>query len=147
MISRLRFAKLKRGDVIVFNGTPRIVQEGPSDDPEVMKAVRGGKVNQLPGHKLYVRFSIRRRSWTNRAHTMYSWNDIKRNSYIPREKMSLRNLCEGEKDHLSSIGFDWKRELGREIEREKHFNKVTGRKPNRALKLAIKQHSEEIKCK
>lgn len=54
MISKRRYCKIKRGDVVLWNGKPRYVLRGPGDS--------GAKPDD--SSRLYVTFPIRRRSWT-----------------------------------------------------------------------------------
>lgn len=117
-LSRKAFMNLKRGDIVLFNGKPRVVQQGPSD--------YDGK---------YVTFSIRRRSWTGRAYTVYLHTDIKKICSLPRKKFNLIAMCNAEKEHLASIGFDWIKELRRELSEDRRHHNTE----NRAWKLAKRQ--------
>ena len=139
MISKLEFAKIKRGDVVLFNGTPRVVQEGPSDRQETLSRLASddpeSALNEW-GFRMRITFSIRKRSWTGRAKTTYLYNDLKRVIQIA-PKLRLLEICKAEKDHLASIGFDWIKELRREVNESLRI--LDGRKPGRALKLAIRQ--------
>jgi len=135
VITKARYCQIKRGDVVLWNGRPRYVMEGPGDN------------NAKPtdhSSLLYVRFPIRRRSWTSRAHTLYGWNDAKHALTIPRRKLSASAICSAEKSHLAAIGFDWLAELRREVEEGEALAVRMKRigyesKPNRAFRIARAQ--------
>ena len=106
MISKARFCKLKRGDVILWNGNPRYILQGPGDSDT--------KPTDPTCH-MYVHFPIRRRSWTGRAYTIYGYHDCKHAMVIPRRRFSPQAICVAEKEQLGALGFDWLAELEREV--------------------------------
>ena len=102
MISRESFMALKAGDVVLFNGTPRTVIEGPGDPGKVHRAVT---------------FAIRNRSWTGRAITVYLFSDAR--FRLRKLGRTTRNLImKSEFIRLLKIGFDPEAELKREVEEE-----------------------------
>lgn len=111
MITKEEFNQLKGGDIIIWKGIyMRTILCGPLDKPDQGKAVE---------------FSIRRRSWTNRAKTVYFWNDIKHWITIPHKK-AKGLIMKSEVEVLKSIGFDPRKELASEIKREEAYAKRRG---------------------
>ena len=110
------FRQIRHGDVVVTGwdtqraGTYRLVLTGPADylDPKGLEQTTS---------KAYVQLPIHARSWTNRAYTLANFYDLKHvygPSFVIR-KPSSRWLCAIERDTLQRLGFDWARELLREI--------------------------------
>jgi len=129
MISKNEFSKLKRGDVVLFNGKPRTVQQGPADKALTVYGERRG---------LAITFSIMRRSWTNRAYTVYHYNDVKDKISLPNKKVNFAKICSLEKETLKSIGFNWHNEMWREIKEEEDFYDRCNLPYPRSLKMARK---------
>lgn len=103
-MTREEWDKLKAGDVVLYGRLkrPRLVLCGPADYP-----------TPKPGRM--VTFAILHRSWTNRAYTckLFTYDGAK--IELPREKLSPRLLAMLERVRLQAQGFDWRRELRREL--------------------------------
>jgi hypothetical protein len=95
------FCKLKRGDVVLFNGTPRVVQSGPLDDPRQRQPHERGR---------YVEF-VKMRNSIHRENPLavYLYNDVKHHLYAEPVEMSSRRLFHHEKERLRALGFDLRR--------------------------------------
>lgn len=108
MMTFAQFKRLKPGDILLMRS-----KRGPykrtivdSSDYEAMK----------PSHA-HVTFPIKRRSWTNRARTSYSFVDLKHK--IIRKVGHTTKLCTGmEVQELKDIGFNPRREMLREVREE-----------------------------
>lgn len=92
----------------------------------------------------YVKLSIRRRSWTNRAVTTYMVNELKAMGCKFLRKKSTRPVLKSELASLLASKFNPRRELGRELKEAKAYSERS-RKPlcngwGRLQKLA-----EEVK--
>lgn len=124
MISKKTFSRLKRGDVVLYNDTPRLVLEGPADRPK----------RKTRCTAMYVTFAILHRSWTGRAYTVQDYHCVKHLLKVPRKRLSWRKLCAVEKQRLADIGFDWEKEMRREVSREVAFYKETQRDCGDALR-------------
>lgn len=66
------FAFVRKGDVLLIGGSYRVVREVSR-----WERVRRGVVREGVGPLRFVTFAIRRRSWTNRAYTVYTATDLK----------------------------------------------------------------------
>ena len=129
MISKSAFRKLKRGDVVLFNGRPRTVQEGPGD-----KAYFGGD---------FIVFPILRRSWTGRATTTYNYHAVKDMIKLPPVKLSFTKICNLEKESLTRRGWNWHNEMWKEIKEAEEWYERSGLKIPRSLKMA-RRYIEKI---
>ena len=114
MISKERFCKLKAGDIVLFNGSPRTVRE-----LHICETSWGKRAS--------ITFAIKRRSWTNRIYTVYGYNDVKHALSLPRKKRNRREICQAEQDLLSASGFDVRREVAREARELEELERRTGR--------------------
>jgi hypothetical protein len=124
-MTRKEWFRLKAGDVLLFkSGLVRTLIEGPADKP--------GEDTQNG----YVKFPTRRRSWTNRAYTVYLWNDLK-HKVVKKLTKTNRLMLKAEWRHLENIGFNPKKEIMREVKEETERLKRLGRPVcPRLIKLA-----------
>lgn len=103
-----QFKRLKPGDILLMRSKrgpyKRTIVDTTDYEPE------------KPSHA-HVSFPIKRRSWTRRARTTYSFTDIKHR--IIRKVGHTSKLCTGmEVQELKDIGFNPKRELVKELREE-----------------------------
>ena len=66
------FAFVREGDVLLLGGSYRVVRKVSR-----WTRLRRGVVQEGTGPLRFVTFAIRRRSWTNRAYTVYTASDLK----------------------------------------------------------------------
>lgn len=97
------------GDVLMFGDVPRLILDGPKDNPPPKVKITG------KNPAIHFTFSIHRRSWTGRAYTVQLWNEIKRLARVPDKRLSHKSLCDLETQLLRDMGFDIKKEMKREI--------------------------------
>ena len=91
-----QFVKLKRGDVVLYNGTPRVVQDGPSDDS------RPRHPRSRKGSVQFVK--MRNSQCLENPTTCYLWNDIKHHLFAEPVHMSSRRVFHHEKERLKVLG-------------------------------------------
>ena len=117
-ISREEFNALRAGDVVVWRGKYlRTVAKGPAD-------AEGFRYNA-------VEFPIRRRSWTQRIETTYNYGDLKdRIAVVPQRVRGL--MLASEWKVLEAAGFNVRKELQRELERQTAEAERMGRPPCKA---------------
>jgi hypothetical protein len=137
MISKKQAASLQVGDVVLYNGSPRIV-----------RAVSA----QNNGMRISITFAIKRRSWTNRIQTVQGYHDIKHKISLPQHhRLSAARVAMAESDMLSANKFNVVAELKREIAEEINIAIRMQRKPKkkvialarRALACAIRKSRKE----
>lgn len=99
MISFRSFCGLKRGDVVLWHGEPRVVQWGPANDGPPPK--RRGHA-----HIQFCRWATTH--WPSNASPVahYCYNDVKDKIGLPKKRRRVRALFEDEKDWLRSLGYN-----------------------------------------
>jgi hypothetical protein len=117
------FRKIKHGDVLLTGEgkRPRLVLTGPGDYDASFRVK-----TDSPTSKAYVQVPIHARSWTNRAYTLLGFQELL-HGYGPAwvyTPSSARALCGIERDTLKRLGFDWARELLRELAEVEHFESI-----------------------
>jgi hypothetical protein len=120
MISREEFQKIRRGDVILFSGKPRMVYMGPADMTR-------------PDH--WLTLAITRPTWRtapgrNGVTTTYCWNDLKHKiECLARQpgKRSKACLVRMEAQQLKDLGLNWRKGIADEVIRWKKCNAWRGR--------------------
>ena len=124
-ISRERFAELKAGDLVLWNGYRlRTVQEGPGDKGRNARA-------------MCITFSKIRPSWTAHASTVYCYNDVCR--IIKPVGKKIRGLMlKSELAALKGIGFDVREALRREIRLAESVGRERCRAFDRLVRLAAR---------
>jgi hypothetical protein len=126
MMTVEEYKNLKAGDLLVWRGAYlRTVIEPPE----------GRSGNPLGN----ITLSIRRRSWTNRATTIYGYHDLKWVAFPAGKK--IRSLMLGsELEVLKSLNFDVRKEIKREfteeIDRKKRMGKEICKNAMRIARLA-----------
>ena len=87
MISREDFAKLRKGDVLMVNDSPRIVHIGPADmvDGYFKIMQRNGQLRKNPA--MYVTFLKKNRGKFHKATTCYLYTDIYKIAELPRRRI------------------------------------------------------------
>jgi hypothetical protein len=124
MMSKLQFSRLRHGDVILWGRWPNVIKRTVIEGPVDIAKSRGTD----PINHLHIVLSIRRRSWTGRAKTGYTWNDVKRNIRLSGMSRRKTVISTEEMDRLKHIRFNPAKEYLREIKREARYNKRVGRK-------------------
>lgn len=124
MITKSQFASLRGGDLILWNGKYlRTILSGPADK---------GHNGKSESKCLSIDLPIRHRSWTNRAVTVYNWNDLKHK--IHKVSKRVRGLLlKSEVEVLKAARFDVRKELNRQIHEEEELCKRRRRLPCAAL--------------
>lgn len=143
MVTWEQFARLKAGDVVLLAGKPRMVLEGPSDDPQRLAPKLGGRGRKRGGrHSLYVHFAKRRNSQYDKPTTLYNWNDCKHRLVVLRATPAMRQwMCELERCIVAELGFDPAKEMQRALAESMRLAAAFGRRLNRAERLlAAKLH-------
>jgi hypothetical protein len=136
VISWKSFKKLKAGDIVLYNGKPRIVRKGPADGPILMR--KGKERKGLTS----VHFAIMRRSWTGRPRTSYNFHDCKDKLTLPRRKYTFADVCGQELDRLHTTKFSDER-IVEEIHYVRREDKRLGRKTSRRVAM-LRKKSENM---
>jgi len=76
-------ANIKKGDILVEGGTPRIVRYVHHYKIPPGKGTRDGSI------RTYVAFTIRRCSWTTRCYTLLTTHDLKQRKFRPTGKRKI----------------------------------------------------------
>jgi len=115
------FCQIRHGDVILTGGVrPRLVLSGPADETDWYGRPRQFDP-QRPTSKASVTLPIHARSWTNRAFTIINFYDLTTGTYARPgpsrwyRPTTARGICAAERDILAALGFDWVREVAREL--------------------------------
>jgi len=113
MIRKRRWLKIKRGDLVLWNGRPRIVLWGPADD------LRCGKMTwtqAFVGNKwCHVVFAYKNRSsYTGTSAygfcTLYDWTQCKRQLTIPEDgEFDYASVKAEEQARLKRFGLNLKK--------------------------------------
>jgi len=115
LISIPEWQSLGAGDVIDVGGTLRIVLDGPNGETPRQRRGRGVRAGCVWGgqaSQYSILLSIRRRSWTGRAYTVYGYNDLRtRASIVKVSRYVYAGLMDLEAAILAEQGIDLRREL------------------------------------